>query len=125
MLTECKIACRVTAAAFEPELCSLMDAAARDLQIAGVVLPGTVSFAATENGMQDNSTLTDALVMRAIFTYVRMHFGSPPDYDKLVSAYETQKGQLMHATGYTDYGEEPEPTPEPELEPEEQAGDGE
>lgn len=103
MLTECKLALRVTAAAYEPELCSLMDAAARDLEIAGVVLPGTVSFAATNEGMQDNSTLTDALVQRAIFTYVRMRFGSPADYDKLAEAYDIQKVQLMHAADYTDY----------------------
>ncbi len=103
MLSECKLALRVTAAAYEPELCSLMDAAAKDLEIAGVVLPGTVSFAQTEQGMQDNSTLTDALVMRAIFTYVRAHFGSPDDYERLVEAYSTQKTQLMHATDYTDY----------------------
>lgn len=105
MLTECKLAVRVTAAAYEPELCSLMDAAARDLEIAGVVLPGTVSFAATENGMQDNSTLADPLCMRAIFTYVRAHFGSPADYDRLAESYGIQKVQLMHAAGYTDFGE--------------------
>ena len=107
MLTECKLACRVTHAAYEPELCSLMDAAAHDLTIAGVVLPGTVSFVQTESGMQDNSTLTDPLVMRAIFTYVRMRFGNPPDYAALKEAYDEQKGQLMHATGYTDYGDTP------------------
>ena len=109
MLNECKLALRVTAAAYEPELCSLMEAGARDLEIAGVVLPGTVAFSVTGAGMQDDSTLTDALVMRAIFTYVRMHFGSPADHDKLVDAYNTQKVQLMHATGYTDFGEEPDP----------------
>ena len=103
MLKECKLALRVTAEAYEPELCSLMDAAAKDLTIAGVVLPGTVSVAETEQGMQDSSTLTDALCLRAIFTYCRAHFGSPPDYDRLIAAYETQKGQLMHASGYTDY----------------------
>lgn len=103
MLTECKLALRVTAAAYEPELCSLMDAAAKDLTIAGVVLPGTVSFAATNKGMQDNSTLTDALCMRAIFTYVRAHFGSPADYDRLAESYGIQKVQLMHAADYTDF----------------------
>lgn len=105
MLTECKLALRVTAAAYEPELCALMEAGAKDLEIAGVVLPGTVSFAQTEQGMQDNSTLTDALVMRAIFTYCRAYFGSPADYDKLAESYEIQKVQLMHAGGYTDYDE--------------------
>ena len=103
MLTECKLALRVTAAQYEPELCRLMEAGAKDLEIAGVVLPGTVSFAETEQGMQDNSTLADALVMRAIFTYCRAHFGSPADYDRIEAAYQTQKVQLMHAGSYTDY----------------------
>lgn len=105
MLTECKLALRVTANAYDPELCSLMDAAARDLTIAGVVLPGTVSFAQSDNGMIDQSDLYDPLVQRAIFTYVRAHFGSPADYDRLAEAYEMQKTQLMHADGYTDWRE--------------------
>lgn len=106
MLSECRKALRITTGAYDGELCSLMDAGARDLTIAGVVLPGTVSFEQTNKGITDNSTLTDALVMRAIFTYVRMHFGSPADYDKLAESYELQKALLMHATGYTDYGED-------------------
>ena len=107
MLTECKLALGIVEPDFDPELCSLMDAGARNLQIAGVVLPGTVSFAATEQGMQDNSTLTDALVIRAILTYVKMNFQEPPPqvYDRLAASYELQKSELMHATGYTDYGE--------------------
>ena len=105
MLKECKLALRITATAYDGELCSLMDAAAHDLTIAGVVLPGTVAFAMTNQGITDSSTLTDALCQRAIFTYVRMHFGSPNDYDRLKESYNIQKTQLMHATGYTDYGE--------------------
>jgi hypothetical protein len=108
MLQECRLAMQITDAEYDPELCMLMDAGAKDLEIAGIVLPGTVSFAATEQGMQDNSTLTDALVMRAIFTYVRMHFESPADYERLAASYDTQKVQLMHATGYTAYPGDPE-----------------
>ena len=105
MLSECKLALRITANAYDGELCSLMDAGAHDLTIAGVVLPGTVAFTQTQSGITDSSTLTDKLVMRAIFTYVRMHFGSPVDYDRLKESYNIQKTQLMHASGYTDYGE--------------------
>lgn len=105
MLNECRLAMAITETDFDGELCLLMDAAARDLKIAGVVLPGLVSFEATNDGMADNSDLTDPLVMRAIFTYVRAHFQSPPDYDRLVASYETQKTQLMHAANYTYYGE--------------------
>jgi hypothetical protein len=130
MLNECRQALRITTEAYDGELCSLMDAGARDLTIAGVKLPGTVSFqlvtstvgTVTTSYYQDDSTLTDALVMRAIFTYTRMNFGSPEDFDRLREGYNAQKTQLMHATGYTDYGE-PDPEPNPEGEPEED-GDG-
>ena len=105
MLKECKLALRITTDAYDGELCSLMDAAAHDLTIAGVTLPGTVVFTVTQNGITDESTLKDALCMRAIFTYVRMNFGSPNDFDRLKESWNTQKTQLMHATGYTDYGE--------------------
>ena len=58
MLSECKKALRITADVYDGELCSLMDAGARDLEIAGVELPGTVAFQATNQGIVDSSTLT-------------------------------------------------------------------
>ena len=111
MLKECRLAMRISAEAYDGELCSLMDAGAKDLTAAGVVLPGTVSFELVSQTVgqetvtywQDNSTLKDALCMRAIFTYARMHFGSPDDFDRLKESYNTQKVQLMHAQDYTDY----------------------
>ena len=106
MLKEAKKALRVTAAAFDSEIASLLMAGANDLEIAGVQLPGTVTFTVNENDqVTDGSTLTDPLVMRAIFTYAAMRFGNPPNYDKLADAYEIQKVQLMHAKDYTDYGD--------------------
>ena len=105
MLKECRLAMQVTDTEYDPELCLLMKAGAQDLQIAGVVLPGTVSFAETDDGMADHSTLKDPLVIRAILTYVRANFESPADYDKLAASYAIQKEQLMHASRYTDYGD--------------------
>jgi len=61
MLKECKLAMRITATVYDGELCSLMDAAAKDLTAAGVILPGTVAFSMTNQGIVDSSTLTDAL----------------------------------------------------------------
>ena len=101
MLKEAKLAMRISTDAYDGEIAGLLDAGAHDLTIAGVVLPGTVSFAATETGIQDNSTLTDALCQRALITYARMHFGSPADYDRLAESYGIQKVQLMHAADYT------------------------
>ena len=105
MLKEAKVALRVTTSAFDAEIASLLMAGANDLEIAGVELPGTVSFTVQNDTVTDVSTLTDPLVQRAIFTYARMRFGSPPDYDKLKEAYDEQKVQLMHAGNYTDYGD--------------------
>ena len=108
MLKECRRALRITTEAYDGELCSLMKAAAKDLEIAGVNIPGTISFIETVTtageSITDTSTMTDSLVMRAIFTYVRAHFGSPNDYEQLKESYNVQKVQLMHAQDYTDYG---------------------
>lgn len=110
MLKECRLALRITTEAYDAELCSLMEAAAQDLTIAGVRLPGRVSFSEETQGMNDHSSLKDPLCQRAVFTYVRAHFGSPADYDRLAESYEIQKAQLMHASDYTDYedGGDPE-----------------
>lgn len=108
MLKEAKLALRVTHTIYDAEIANLLMAGANDLTIAGVVLPGTVTFTVNNDTITDTSTLTDPLAMRAIITYAAMRFGNPPNYDKLREAYDTQKGQLMHATGYTDWlnGEE-------------------
>jgi hypothetical protein len=104
MLSEAKKAMRVTAAEFDSEIMLNLMAGAMDLEMAGVVVPGVVSYTEDTNGaVTDTSTLTDPLVMRALITYARMRFGSPPDYDRLAEAYELQKVQLMHADAYTDY----------------------
>ena len=105
MLKEAKLAMGITTSAYDGELAGLLDAAAHDLTIAGITLPGTVSFTMTTSGIEDTSTLTDALCQRAMITYARMLFRSPDDYERLRESYNVQKVQLMHATGYTDYGE--------------------
>jgi len=120
MLKEAKKALRVTATYFDSEIASLLMAGANDLAIAGVQLPGEVTFTVSSSDtVTDMSTLTDPLAMRAVITYAQMRFGNPPNYQQLADSYDLQKVQLMHATGYTDYGE-----PDPEPEPDEQEGEG-
>ena len=104
MLSEAKKALRVTAAAFDTEIMDLLKAGARDLEIAGVILPGKIAYTVSTSGaVTDTSTLKDPLCQRALFTYAAMRFGNPPNYDRLLEAYETQKVQLMHAAEYTDF----------------------
>ena len=104
MLDKAKKAMRVTVDIYDSDIMDLLAAGKRDLEIAGVIVPGTVSYTVgTSGAVTDRSTLKDPLVQRALITYARAHFGSPPDYDRLLASYETQKTQLMHADGYTAY----------------------
>ena len=88
MLDKVKLALRITTTAFDSELNDLITAALADLGLAGV---------ATLND-------TDPLIILAVTTYCRLHFGHPDDYDRMKSSYDEQKAQLMMATGYTDWG---------------------
>ncbi len=103
MLNEAKTALRVTVNHFDGEIMSLLQAGAKDLQIAGVRVPGRIAWTVSSGAVVDQSDLKDPLVKRAIFTYAAMMFGNPPNYDKLKESYDNQKCQLMHASGYTDY----------------------
>ena len=88
MLEKVRLALRITSQAYDSDLLDLIDAALADLGIAGVY----------------SELTTDPLITRAVVTYCRFHFGSPPDYDRLKKSYDEQKAQLQMATGYTDWG---------------------
>ena len=88
LIDNCKVALRVTTTSYDTEIQALIDAAKLDLGIAGVDVPEGA----------------DALVNKAIMTYVKCGFGSPSDYDRLKASYDEQKAQMMNATGYTDWG---------------------
>lgn len=86
-LTKVKTALRIVNEAFDDEVNDLIDAAVNDLGIAGIT----------------ETAFTDSLILRAVITYCRLHFGSPDDYDRLKASYDEQKAQLQMATGYTDW----------------------
>lgn len=87
ILLAVKLSLRISTTAFDSEINDLIDAALLDLGIAGVT--------------EDNTT--NALVRRAVTTYVRLHFGQPDDYDRLKASYDEQKAQMSMSTGYTDW----------------------
>lgn len=85
MLSKVKMALRITTNAFDSELNDLISAACADLGVVGVEVLDTT---------------TDPLLIRAIITYCRIHFGQPDDYDRLKASYDEQKAQLISCTGY-------------------------
>ena len=96
MLESVKLALAITVDSYDAELQDLINAALYDLKT---------------NGVDALNMQTDALVVQAVKTYCRAHFHSPADYDKLLSAYEEQKGHLMNCTGYTVFPTEPKTNP--------------
>ena len=124
LLNDAKLAMRITTTAYDSEIESLCTAAVLDLQTAGVKIKsynsasayavgdvvsysGTIyicntAIETTEEWTSDHWT-EDALIKRAIITYVRANFGTPDDYEKVKAAYDEQKAQLAVHTGYTDW----------------------
>lgn len=103
MLSETKLALRIKTNIYDGEIARLIEAAVGDLGIVDVEAAGvSLTVAATTEGetVIDNSTITDQFLIRAIITYVRLHFGSPDDYDRLERSYNEQKAQLITASGY-------------------------
>lgn len=86
-LARVKLALRISTDAFDSELALLIQAAQKDLRIAGA------------NGANVNES--DPLTLLAITTYCKLHFGAPDEYDRLKRSYDEQKAQLCTATGYT------------------------
>ena len=100
MLAQTKLALGKVKSDYDVEIAGLILAAVADLGIVDVNATGITLTINSDGTVTDSSTITDQLLIRAIITYVRMHFKSPDDYDKLKASYDEQKAQLITATGY-------------------------
>lgn len=79
-------------------------AAARDLTTsAEIELPGeiVISMDPDTGVITDSSTITDELIIATIATWCNMRIGNPPNYDSLLAAYNSLKGQLRLSSTYT------------------------
>lgn len=85
---------------YDAEIAGLILAGVGDLKLVGVPVDGVALAIAQDGTVTDSSTITDQLLIRALITYVRLHFKSPDDYDRLERSYFDQKAQLIMASGY-------------------------
>jgi len=88
MLARVKLAMRISTTAFDDELTGLIIAALADLRLAGV------------SAMVLSPTTDDELIITAVITYCKLHFGQPSDPERLKKSYDEQKAQLITASGY-------------------------
>lgn len=87
MLEEIKKYLRISNTAYDAEITDLINAAKADLRLSGVI----------------NIDETDALIKRAVSTYVKANFGwNNPDVDKLQNSYNLLKGHLTFSAEYTE-----------------------
>lgn len=143
MFSEVKSMLPVMGDDYDAEIILQIKAAALDLtRTADIVLPGSIDIKREleevsnpfydpndpENDepervlswvIHDNSTVTDELIIVTIATWCTARIGNPPNYDKLLAAYEMYKGNLCRSSEYTNY---PEDEAEPEDEDEPEAG---
>ena len=111
MFQEVKSTLPISGDDYDGEIIMQIKACALDLTTsAEIQLPGTIAITRTQSQggewtITDNSTLTDELIMTAISIWCNMRIGNPPNYDNLLKAYESLKGQLRLSKSYTQYGE--------------------
>ena len=90
ILDKVKLALRIVTDDFDEEITDLINACLLDLGIAGVTEDDT----------------TNALIIRAICTYCKYHFGDAKgveELERLKASYDEQKAQMSMASGYTDW----------------------
>lgn len=97
---------------YDGEIIVQIRAAVLDLTTsAEIVLPGEVRITREKDALTDgwtitdNSTLRDEFVLTAIATWCNMRIGNPPNYDNLLAAYKSMKGQMRLSSRYTRYEE--------------------
>lgn len=111
MFAEVKESLPVSGDDYDAQIIREIKACALDLTTsAEIQLPGEIIISRTQQQdgtwlITDNSTLTDELIITAISVWCNMRIGNPPNYDNLLKAYESLKGQLRLSRTYTTGGE--------------------
>lgn len=102
MFEEVKRSLPISGDGYDAQIIDEIMAAELDLTTsAEIVLPGTISITISDGVVTDNSTLTDRLVIAAIATWCAMRIGNPPNYNNLMNAYSSLKGQLRLSSAYS------------------------
>lgn len=78
-----------------------------DTELTGYIHAGLLDLTVTAGVTNATTDTTDPLIQRAVATYACAQFyltRDPSQYAVMMAAYESQKGSLRQATGYTNWG---------------------
>ena len=107
MFQEVKDTLPISGDDYDAQIIREIKACALDLTTSAEIrLPGRIAITRQQSQqggwtITDNSTLTDELIIATISTWCNMRIGNPPNYDNLLKAYESLKGQLRLSKAYT------------------------
>jgi len=107
MFNEVKGTLPISGDGYDAEIIMQIKAAELDLTTSTeIVMPGVIQISRTQDPqtgawtVTDNSTVKDQLVTTAIAIWCQMRIGNPPNYDNLLKAYESLKGQMRLSRFY-------------------------
>ncbi len=110
MFQEVKESLPISGDDYDAEIIRQIKACALDLTTsAEIVLPGVIAITRTQNPQSgewtvtDTSTLKDELIITVISIWCNMRIGNPPNYEQLLKAYNSYKGQLRVSKSYTHF----------------------
>jgi hypothetical protein len=107
MFAEVKESLPISGDDYDAQIIREIKACALDLTTsAEIVLPGEISITrerdpqGTSWVITDNSTMEDELIITVISIWCNMRIGNPPNYEQLLAAYNSLKGQLRLSKAY-------------------------
>ena len=114
MFAEVKDKLPISGDDYDGQIIQEIKACALDLTTSAEIrLPGVIAIKRTKEPattmeperwiITDSSTLTDELIITVIATWCNMRIGNPPNYDQLLKAYNSLKGQLRTSKRYTNF----------------------
>ena len=113
MFAEVKESLPISGDDYDAQIIREIKACALDLTTSTeIVLPGEIIITREQDAqtsawtITDSSTLTDELIITAISIWCNMRIGNPPNYDNLLKAYNSLKGQLRVSNHYTHFRQE-------------------
>ena len=113
MFAEVKESLPISGDDYDAQIIREIKACALDLTTSTeIVLPGEIDITREQEQpattaeeptwvITDDSTLKDELIITAISIWCNMRIGNPPNYDSLLAAYNSLKGQLRLSSTYT------------------------
>ena len=112
MFAEVKESLPISGDDYDAQIIREIKACALDLTTSTeIVLPGEIDITREQEQpattaeepkwvITDNSTVTDELIITVISIWCNMRIGNPPNYDNLLKAYNSLKGQLRLSSSY-------------------------